>query len=772
MSAVSNIRIPYSKMAGSCGSFRQLEDKPCSAEILYQEWSPKMDLLALVTVEGEVWLQRLSWKRVWSISASEAGRALTVSWRPDGKILAVAFSDGAIKLFDIENAECVHKTQIETAPTSLNWIEEQKNNMGDETLLKDMHIFVEKSNLYLPSLSHLPKSTGALFSKEASQEESDDPKKLKSLPEQLSVLVVGDSSGAVHLFLYGIFKCALVNTSDAFQKRQHCEYQVISATVSHDLKVLSVVVKANDHRSDKQPVFLMLYDTGLLSSRCRELVVVAKKVGEVSCLMEYFYSTLQSMSDAWEDILLEMGTKLTEFAAQRLTAGSSVSSEFLTLLTRGVTSPELQSFLIHDLTEKGLKKLGNSIENSYTSIQNLALKHLHCVTQSLLYHVTEIHGMSRWNEHFGILGLSEYDIQTVVTSLGSIMLKTQELVHVIETSLKSFKAFFQWLYYIILSLSDAEIPDFVKQRSQREVILVSNFIQDQLAVNSQGKFTLERVGQYFDPKPLAVKPPFGNNDWTRFVDGHPTLNSSPLLIPNNSTDSLISLSTQLHKHVQKAFAEPMNTVSKSISCWNYFPLCEINSSNTSSLCVTQASVGTPAHPIVAFLDDDKLCVTSFKTNQRQLFFTRICVDNLSSDIEPVKYSFSDVKFYDAEFLSVLLQQQKLDDSDDEEDSLSILAQIRFQWLEEKDFCDVTPVKEICINSLSDPPAINVGPRITHYRKLTGLRAKHLAVSGTRKVSCVLSSSRRHVRLFEMDAEDEETEDETDNENMNDCSEEQ
>ena len=318
-------------MAGSCGSFRQLEDRPCSAEILYQKWSPKMDLVALVTVEGDVWLQRLSWKRVWSISGSEAGRALSVAWRPDGKILAVAFNDGKIKLFNIENAECVHETKIETKPTSVDWMEQKKKILADETFQEDTCIFVEKSELYLPSLLHLPKSAGALFSKEASQEESEDPKKLKSLPEQLSVLIVGDDSGKVHLYLYGIFLCAMVNTSDSLQ--QHHESPVISATVSHDLKVLSAVVKSNVQGSKKQSVSLVLYDTGLISTRCHELAVVAKKMGEVTCLIEYFDNTLQSMSDAWEDILLEMGTKLTEFAAERLTAGSSVSSEFLTLLT-------------------------------------------------------------------------------------------------------------------------------------------------------------------------------------------------------------------------------------------------------------------------------------------------------------------------------------------------------------------------------------------------------------------------------------------------------
>lgn len=765
------------KMAGVSGSFRQLEDKPCSTEILYQRWSPKMDLLALVTIEGEVWLQRLSWKRVWTISTAEC-RALSVAWRPDGKILAVAFNDGKIKLFDIENAECIHKTEIESTPSSMDWIEEGKEKVstGDrETSLKNLPFFVEKSELYLPSLSHLPKSAGALFSKETSQEESEDPKKLKCLPEELSVLVVGDDRGKIHMYLYGIFLCASLDTADVVQ--QHSEFHAVTnACVSHDLKVLSAVVKSPVFGSDKQSVSLVLYDTGLLSMRSRELAVVAKKMGEVTCLMDYFDNTLQSMSDAWEDILLEMDTKLTEFAAERLTAGSSVSSEFLTLLTRGVTSPELQSFLLHDLTEKGLKKLGHSIENSYTSIQNLALKHLQCVTQSLLFHVTEIHGMSRWHEEFGDLGLSEFDIQTVITSLGSIMLKTQELVLVIETSLKSFKAFFQWLYYAILSLSDAEIPDFVKQRSQQEVMLLSGFIQDQLVVNKQGKFTLERVGQYFDPKSLSVKPPFGNNDWTKFVESHPTLRSSPLLIPDKVTDSLVTLSEQLHEHIKKAFAEPIKAISKSISCWCCSALCEVSKDEDSSFHVAQKSTGFPLRQLVVFPDDRKLCLVSIRPNERRLFLARICIDNLPCDTEPALYSFSDVMFYDSEYLSVLLQQQKVDDGGDEDDAdawLSILAQVPYSWLEDKDFVDVAQVKQTYINLISQPSPISVGPRITHFRKLVGMRASSLSVSGTRKVACVLSVLQRNVRLFDMDAEDEEAEDEeTENEELNNSFEEE
>lgn len=120
---------------------------------------------------------------------------------------------------------------------------------------------------------------------------------------------------------------------------------------------------------------------------------------------------------------------------------------------------------------------------------------------------------------------------------------------------------------------------------------------------------------------------------------------------------------------------------------------------------------------------------------------------------------------------MLLHHPNLE-ANDVEEKPAILAQIRLQWLEDKNFCDVTQIKDLCVNSLSQVQQVNLGPRITHYRKLMGMRAKSISVSGTRKVSCVLSSSGRHIRLFEMDAEDEEIEDDADIENISDCLEEQ
>ena len=185
-------------MARLNGTFRQLEDKPCSSEIINMKWSPKMDLLALVTRDGEVWLNRLSWKRVWPISATKTGRATCSAWRPDGKLIAVGFDDGSIKLFDIENAECIHTCKVSPKIVFMDWMEAVKSDSSEES--EDRSLYEERASVYLPALPQLPKAGGALFSKETAQFDSkEDPKKLRSLGKDLNVLIAADDVGQVQI---------------------------------------------------------------------------------------------------------------------------------------------------------------------------------------------------------------------------------------------------------------------------------------------------------------------------------------------------------------------------------------------------------------------------------------------------------------------------------------------------------------------------------------------------------------------------------------------
>ena len=76
---------------------------------------------------------------------------------------------------------------------------------------------------------------------------------------------------------------------------------------------------------------------------------------------------------------------------------------------------------------QGLKKLGHSIETSYSNIQKLVLKHLQAVGQALLYHLNDVRGMATWQEKFADLGLAVDSCACAVDMAASFMLKSSEL---------------------------------------------------------------------------------------------------------------------------------------------------------------------------------------------------------------------------------------------------------------------------------------------------------------------------------------------------------
>ena len=76
----------------------------------------------------------------------------------------------------------------------------------------------------------------------------------------------------------------------------------------------------------------------------------------------------------------------------------------------GYPSPELEVFLLQELTEKGAKKLDNSIDISYVNVQRLVLKYLQVVAQSINFHLSQLLGLARASEKYGLLGINTQDI--------------------------------------------------------------------------------------------------------------------------------------------------------------------------------------------------------------------------------------------------------------------------------------------------------------------------------------------------------------------------
>ena len=120
------------------------------------------------------------------------------------------------------------------------------------------------------------------------------------------------------------------------------------------------------------------------------------------CLLK---GVIKEMEELWEDILVEMDQKFQLYALEKYSNGgaaaaakpnttnasslgaaaaaqigssdSSLVNDFMLLYAFGTCSEHFKTFLLQDLTEKGLKKLEVSVENYYANIQRLLNGNFH-----------------------------------------------------------------------------------------------------------------------------------------------------------------------------------------------------------------------------------------------------------------------------------------------------------------------------------------------------------------------------------------------------------
>lgn len=161
-------------------------------------------------------------------------------------------------------------------------------------------------------------------------------------------------------------------------------------------------------RDEENALKIIMVNTEIFKTHTKELFIVALKHENLNSLLEFLSNTLTSVTETWENILLEMDTKLSKYAAKVPEGG--VTADFLDLLMFGIYSNEIEEFLVHDLTKKGLEKFGQTIEMSYSNIQKMLLKHILKTGQNITYHLTELRGLARLEHRYYVSLFEIYSI--------------------------------------------------------------------------------------------------------------------------------------------------------------------------------------------------------------------------------------------------------------------------------------------------------------------------------------------------------------------------
>ncbi|XP_068096957.1 anaphase-promoting complex subunit 4 [Hyperolius riggenbachi] len=749
-------------------SFRQVGEKQLPHEIIFMSWSPRRDLIALVNKTGEVLLHRLAnIQRVWNLPPNEnTGKEVTcLAWRPDGKILAFGLADTRrVVLCDVEKPESLHSFSVETTVSCMHWMEVTEEN----SVLSSFYKTENESNI-LPKLPALPKNYNAT-AKIFSEEKSDEILKLLG-DVKLNALVLGGTSGKIEIYAYGMYKIATI--TEVFGS-------CLGLCLSSDLKSLAVVTELSVNTASEITYFQL--DTSLLSFYLPEVTRMARKFTHISTLRQYLKLSLTCMCEAWEEILVQMDSRLTKFVQEKNTT-TSVQDEFMQLLLWGKASPELQALLMNQLTIKGLKKLGQSVESSYSTIQKLVISHLQSGAEALLFHLSELKGMALWKQKYEPLGLDAKAIEDAITSVGSFILKANELLQVIDSGMKNFKAFFRWLYVAMLRMSEDHVLPELNKMTQKDITFVADFLMEHFneapeLYDQKGKyFNVERVGQYLkdEDEDLLSPPSTDGNQWFHLIHNSAVLKESPFLFPSYPEKSLHFVKRQMEAVIDNCLANPADVIGKSVQQKLCIPLYHTSKSEESC----------PRLISLPFLWNDKsqhfhyMMFRMLERSETKLFIFRQPTDvtRAKIDFRAIKfgsslnsskaehsefhYSCLDGRFFEDDVITVILK-----DSRGLEGKDRIMAQLPLSSVysdENTESHFIRDESKRLEEQHADIPAHTVYLE-GQWRLLENMKAQYVSVNGIRKVACVLSSNLRHVRVFEMDVEDDgeaEEEDEED-----------
>ncbi|XP_017891268.2 anaphase-promoting complex subunit 4 isoform X3 [Ceratina calcarata] len=513
------------------GGMRQLEERQLPAEVTRMQWSPKMDLLAVANAKGEVTLHRLTWQRVWLLSPQEEPDTVAnLAWRPDGKLLAICYETSkSMCLVDIENKNIVHKTKL-TSYDSISctaWL--PISNTDDGNSPNGNKPSMLPTGEYLPPLPSLNRSFG---------QESECK---EFLSQNLDILFLGLDDGRVAMYVFGMFYCGIISVGNG---------RVVEISGGSDKSMWTTCRDDSGIKVGRLCCPLLEQSTAFLK--------VAQAQANIEYLMDYLSRTLMAISEAWETILLEMDEKLARYAETNPPGG--MAADFLELLMIGIPSQNLEKFLLHDLTEKGLKKLGHSIEMCYSNIQKLVLKNLTSVGMALVYQLAEMRGMVRFGGPYELLGLTD---ETVITNglhaTEAFLAKSSEIQQVIDHSMRDYKVFFRWLYVVILRLTDERIPSEASRISQQELTFIAEFLRGfdktESGVGARKGVNLEKLGQYLRRESLQTCLTPEGSEWATVLDENRCLHDHPLIIKQDLNYSLLQSHEKLVTAVHDVFRE-------------------------------------------------------------------------------------------------------------------------------------------------------------------------------------------------------------------------
>ncbi|KAI8604868.1 anaphase-promoting complex, cyclosome, subunit 4-domain-containing protein [Dissophora ornata] len=596
----SHVSLEFNSLATSFSpTFELYAEKQFPPSIKLEAWCPTADLLALVNHQNDLELYRLSWQRHWSIpirvdatlpgdttgntklgqsiggfggfggfqqpprprvgintSGTVKADAVSMTWRPDGKMIAVGLSNGQVNVYDYRDGALVytmgksdrlHPTQEHSLAMSsvrcLKWADIYLGRPTEATIF-GTHQRPKSILEALPLLSPIPLSSTqqqmmmarSMFNKNSTQgggsglgganngsrpEEGIDDLNEES-SDIMNVLLSGDNQGLFKLRMFGGFETnplSLMDLLDSYGVKNLKTLSIMKMDIQLHLSELVIIALGSRHNGRaigdlEACLFQITLSSELLEKHSREVRTLGLKKRPVIQLLKYLADGIQVMQTEYTKIS-QMVANCIESVQSALNDNGETTTptyEFIQLLMTGHRSTSMDQYLQQELRRHGLRRWDRSTKAAYSSIQRVAFECLLPACERLLIHLSDILGCSRWHERYKSLRLEEAPVYNCIKIVGDFIGMIERLFSVLKVELKQFHEFENWLEQVLEALQptvrapdDQGDDDSPKKFPPVDILCVSEYLKSGLANKGLQSFfkQLENSGVESEDPPTS-----------------------------------------------------------------------------------------------------------------------------------------------------------------------------------------------------------------------------------------------------------------------------